>query len=311
MIESLVDSVYPQYIVDQNYPFMLQSGLIFQRSNPSGSSLPSTPFQFACIAPKFYRGKCSKTLCGLGISDIGPYCREHSILYQNLDVRESKIDPCIRGLFACASKLNTSEIRHSMCKLTGKKRNTNHESKNELIPLRCLSEEEQEGFKNRSIPVFKTGDVVCHFAGAFSVKPHNLLDLGSADPLHPASYVLLYKCNGKDILVDGFIESSGIARFANSAIVTNDRSIGKEHINTIMSYVNLENVHVLLGDTKVNLMPCLVATRDIYDGDEIITNYETEYWTPEMIMHLPQAVQDYLNGKTDKKPLFFKTEKAN
>ncbi len=310
-VESLVDSIYPQYIVDQNYPFMLQSGLIFKKSNPSGSSLPSTPFDFACIAPKFYRGKCSKTLCGLGISDIGPYCREHAILYQNLDVRESKIDPSIRGIFACTSKLNTSEIRHSMYKIKTHKRKASDVVKDEPVELRLLSQEEQAEFKNRKKPIFKPRDVVCYYAGAFSVKPDDLPDVGSTDPLHPASYVLVYKCNGKEILVDGFIESSGLARFANSAIVTKDRCIGKEHVNTVMSYVNLEEVHVMLEDTKVNLMPCLVATRDIYEGDEIITNYEADYWSDEMIAHLPRATQDYLNGKIDKKPLFFKTEEAN
>ena len=301
LISNYVDGFVFKYIFDRQCSHLMQSGLIFTTQKFSGYSLPSTPYAIQCLAPKFYRGKVSKSMCKRQISDIGPFCEEHSILYQNLQVKPSNISRKIRGLFAVASKLNVAEIRHqrSTCVKTGS---------TEISPIRFLTESEFADIVNHKVPLFYSGDVITYYGGVFAIDKKDIRDAGPLDPNKPASYVISYSSDDAEILIDGFIESSGVARFSNSVIKKNGKTIGEEHWNAALGFGNIENTKVKIGECLLNKFPCLIACRDIFDGEEIITDYGEDYWTSEMTEQLPKETSDYLDGKTDKKPLFFKTD---
>ena len=63
-----------------------------------------------------------------------------------------------------------------------------------------------------------------------------------------------------------------------------------------------------IGGATIDSLPCLVASRDIYDGEEIITDYNSDYWTKEMIQTLPIETQNYLKGLSNRKPLFLESK---
>lgn len=304
LIQQFVDSERFLYIYDSEFPYLLQSGLIFTAANPTNKSLPSTPHKVFCLAPKFYRGKATKSQCSVPVSNFGPYCREHCIMYLNLDVRPSNINPSMRGLFACMSTLNVHEIRH--CRTSTLP--ANQERKKDIPLLKNLDQSEIDEIRNKRKPLFYAHDVIGFFGGVFFKKPPVSLDSGSMDPLHPSSYVLSFYCDNQEVIVDGFIESSGVARFSNSIIKTKTKTIGLEHLNSTLGIVNMGKTIMKLGDVCVTAMPCLIAARDIFDGEEIITDYDTEYWTDEMIKQLPKKMQDYLAGMSDEEPLFFQAK---
>lgn len=298
-IQDYVESLDYCYVYDAHFKHILHSGLLFTSKKPITMSLPSTPFTTQCVAPRFFRNRLSKRCCSKKISDIGPYCDEHSILYQNLQVKPSNIDCKMRGLFACASTLNTVEIRRFSYDC----------NKIENLWLRLLTETEYTKYTNRERPIFEKGDIISPFGGMLSVgggdntseSDKQLIDKN----MH--SYIIEYSDDSNArILMDGFIESSGVARFANSVIESaQGRILGKEYHNADMVCINVEKTPVSVGAHLVNKIPGLMASKQIFHGDEIITNYGAQYWTCDFINSLPSEKADYLNAKSDQKPDFF------
>lgn len=240
------------------------------------------------------RRKKEPKCCGNLVTDIGPYCREHSIAYDNLYVGPSNIDVRMRGLFACASPLNVVELRH-----------------NAEPAARRLSNREYVQYTNRSKPLFVAGDLISHFGGVFYITPKGYPPT-QEEKRDQSSYLLRYKDHDLTTderlytVVDGCIESSGVARFANSCLVRKDRAIGRQYVNSEISTMEIEEHHgVKIGRHRPSQLPVLVAKCPIYHNDEIIVDYGDIYWTDEMFAHLSQPVQDFLFCRSDVEPAFF------
>lgn len=297
-VQEYVESLDYRYVHDAHFKHILHSGLLFTSKKPISISLPSTPFATKCIAPLFFRNRLSKRCCGKKISDIGPYCDEHSILYHNLQVKASNIDCQMRGLFACASTLNTVEIRRF-----GYISDTL-----DNLWLRLLTKTEYTNYTNRERPIFEKGDIISPFGGMLSVGGDKKIAIeNELAKKNTHSYIIEYSDDSNAcILMDGFIESSGIARFANSVIESaHGRILGKEYHNADMVCINIEKTPVSIGAHFVSKIPGLMARKQIFHGDEIITNYGAQYWTCDFINSLPSEKADYLNAKSDQKPDFF------
>ena len=296
-----VESLDYRYLHDEKFQHILQSGLLFIAKGPISVALPSSQLEIQCLAPKFFRNRLSKMCCSKKIADIGPYCRDHSILYHNLEVKPSNIDQKIRGLFASVSTLNVAEIRHV-------RSNCTHETV-DTLRLRHLTPLEYSNYMDRKVPLFLQGDLIAPFGGMLSIfeKNENSSSDQNNDESTTNSYIIEFSDDKNlRVLMDGFIESSGLARFANSVIESScGRSIGEEYFNAEMVCINIEATPVSVGKHFVRKIPCLIARKNIFHGEEIITNYGAQYWTVDFINSLPKEKADYLNAKTDKNPNFF------
>lgn len=354
-LEALIDVDKYFYIEgDENWPF-LQTGIIWmpteeQQRNPSGVGKPleSQKLSFECLAPVWRQKKRKRSheqnmltqpQCGKKMDNIGPYCRTHSIAYNNISVDASSIGNDMRGLFARASRFNGAEMRKAR-------------TKNErIIPqLRRLTEAEFLQYKNRQKPLFTRGDIVAHFGGVLQLdrsklaadvnsssgdssgatsdsgsENENAIDAvavaedGGDTAEEPCSYAIDYNdvdmgrdcCASIPLTLDSCVESSGEARFANSIVKWSGRVFGAAHINCKMGEIIFDSIAdapgLLFGahEQCIKTFPCLFATCDVYDGDEFITDYGDGYWKKEYVEKMSKAVQDYLFGFSDVEPDFF------
>jgi hypothetical protein len=289
---------------------LLQSGLIWPGTCKAQVDVqPSTPLALRCLAPVTTGAVIVQ--CSAIVSDIGPYCRKHSIEYENLSVDPSNIDRRMRGLFARTSPYNVVEMRrlayveHGACTTA---------ASDSDCSLRSLSKRELAAYTKRQLPIFVRDEVIAGFGGVFHVMlSKNRALIGSNTG--KSSYLLEYET--KDLLtgeqlfvvVDGCIESSGLARFGNSALRYGRRSLGTEHVNAMIDLLCVALEHgVQVNGWHLASVPCLTATRDIYDGDEIIVDYGTAYWTDEMLENMQPATRNYMTGRTRVKPAFFAAE---
>jgi len=268
----------------------------------------SQPIHMQCLAPRVVKLPCRTTLrlakpseqrtvateseneaieqCDATISDSGPYCAEHARIFYSLAVRPSRISPQIRGLYADASPY---DILHTSRRVAP------------TYNAQYLSRTQRRNRETRKTPIFRKDDTIAHFGGIVRVFDHKQT---SPDDGAESSYLIQYKtvdtATGKDVFVyvDSCIEPSGFARFANGVVSYNGRSIGAEHVNSVLTISERgagDGGGYPIGKNCIADIPSLVATRDIFHGDEIITDYGKDYWTESVIKsQLPKDWADYL-----------------
>jgi len=294
----------------------MMSGVIFTPDWPQHKSWyarRSRPVETRCFAPtiakKRRRGesdtkKHRRHRCSRIVKSVGPYCRAHSIMYHNVSVDESTIAPNMRGLFARASPYHAATLRNEYVTME------------ESAHYRLTKSQLQE-YRSRKRPIFRRDDVVAFFGGVLVPQNSGKGEDKNADESSleaDESYVIEFadkeQWRAQTYYLDSYVESCGEARFANSAIRFNGRSIGLDNVNCRIScYIypkeSFSDGVALCQGRTVRTMPCLVADCDIFDGDEFITDYGLNYWEPHNIKKLPANFQKYLHKQTDEKPSFF------
>lgn len=256
-----------EYLFISNKDNCLESGLLYVADVPKNVTIAITPSTPLAV-------QCLHKDCTRIVSKSGPLCEKHCLKVDKLFLGPSRIDSKIRGIFA-------GSCQHAI-----------------MYPRQS---------KSKKVPIFYVGAIVARFGGIISVQKNEHHHDESAKY---SSYVIAYvdedAVTGERIHVylDSCLESSGMGRFANSIVRYEDRVFGEKYKNCDLR-LTYTNVKLQIGEFHINKLPSLVATCDIYEGDEIITDYGTGYWTIDLIQKMSKDVQKYLFHKTNDEPQFF------
>lgn len=202
----------------------------------------------------------------------GPFCRRHTVMRHNLCVSASRVADNMLGVFA----LHSDPVDHNTV-------------------------------------VFKAGDTVAAFGGRLDLfRSKRLFDVydNRTSKLTETSYVLTWETTdattGRPIYacLDGEYRHSGVARYINSAIHTKTASFGLEYVNCEMQVLVLQEP-VAIDNHHISEFLGLVACRDIYAGEELITDYGQSYWNDAFLSKLDTDVQEFLSGRRETAPSFW------
>lgn len=223
-------------------------------------------------------GYCLEENCNNKLDNVcGPFCCQHTEEISQLVVGPSLVDPNILGLFA--SKPNSVENQ----------------------------------------PIFKKNDLVGSFGGRLYIyqskrqcDAHHERIAVNKETLYSVGWETRdFETNEKlHCILDSQHPHSGVTRYANSSITYNNVKFGHSFENSALLLLQFD-VPVLYGTHRISEYPGIVATKNIYQGEEIITNYGSDYWTLDEIQMLDKPIQEFLAGNRTIEPPFFYQDRRN